>query len=96
MHPSRYPTDASRVGLVGTLLSGTALAWFAPLLEKNSPMLNNFEEFIASLNPVLEIPTVSEQPSTKSEDCAKVSGRPQLMPRISVFLPAIFPGMTKH
>jgi hypothetical protein len=47
MHPSRYPTDASRVGLVGTLLSGTALAWFAPLLEKNSPLLNNFEEFIS-------------------------------------------------
>ena len=43
MHPSRYPTDASRVGLVGTLLSGTTLAWFAPLLEKESPLLNNFE-----------------------------------------------------
>ena len=25
MHPSRYPIDASRVGLVGTLLSGTTL-----------------------------------------------------------------------
>ena len=47
MHPSRYPTDASRVGLVGTLLSGSALAWFAPLLEKESPLLNNFEEFIS-------------------------------------------------
>ena len=46
MHPNRYPTDSSRVGLVGTLLSGTALAWFAPLLEKKSPLLNNFEEFI--------------------------------------------------
>ena len=42
MHPSRYPTDASRVGLVGTLLNGSALAWFAPLLEKESPLLNNF------------------------------------------------------
>ena len=47
MHPSRYPTDASRVGLVGTLLSGTTLAWFAPLLEQESPLLNNFEEFIS-------------------------------------------------
>ena len=46
MHPSRYPTDASRVGLVGTLLTGTTLAWFAPLLEKNSPLLNKFEDFI--------------------------------------------------
>ena len=45
MHPSRYPTDASRVGLVGTLLSGSTLAWFALLLEKESPLLNNFEEF---------------------------------------------------
>ena len=34
MHPSWYPTDASQVGLVGTLLSGTTLVWFAPLLEK--------------------------------------------------------------
>ena len=48
MHPSRYPTDASRVvGLVGSLLSGSALAWFAPLLEKESPLLNSFEEFIS-------------------------------------------------
>ena len=46
MHPTRYPTDSSRVGLVGTLLTGIALSWFAPLLETNSPLLNNFEEFI--------------------------------------------------
>ena len=46
MHPTRYPTDSSRVGLVGTLLTGTTLSWFAPLLEANSPLLNNFEEFI--------------------------------------------------
>ena len=47
MHPSRYPTDVSRVGLLGTLLSGTTLAWFAPLLEKDTPLLNNFEDFIS-------------------------------------------------
>ena len=35
IHPSQYLSDASRV--VGTLLSGTTLAWFAPLLEKGSP-----------------------------------------------------------
>ena len=39
MHPNRYPTDAAQVGLVGTLLTGTTLAWFAPLLEKKSPLL---------------------------------------------------------
>jgi hypothetical protein len=47
MHPNRYPSDASRVGLVGTLLTGTALAWFAPLLKKKSRVLENFKTFIA-------------------------------------------------
>ena len=47
MHPSRYPTDASRVGLIGTLLNGSALAWFTLLLEKQSSLLNNFEDFIS-------------------------------------------------
>ena len=47
MHPSQYPTDVSQVGLVGTSLSGSTLAWFAPLLENESPLLNNFEEFIS-------------------------------------------------
>ena len=46
MHPMRYSTNASRAGLVGTLLTDIVLAWFAPLLEKISPLLNNFEEFI--------------------------------------------------
>ena len=38
--------EAARVGLVGTLLSGTTLAWFAPLLEKRSPLLEYFEAFV--------------------------------------------------
>ena len=46
LHPSRYPTDVARVGLVGTLLTGTALAWFAPLLERHSPLLEDFEGFV--------------------------------------------------
>ena len=46
IHPVRYLTDASRVGLVASLLSGIAFSWFAPLLETNSPLLHNFEEFV--------------------------------------------------
>ena len=46
MHPTRYPTDSSQVRLVGTLLTGTTLSWFAPLLEANSPLLDNFEELL--------------------------------------------------
>lgn len=46
LQPERYPTEESRVGLVGTLLTGQALSWFAPLFEKRSPILNNFETFL--------------------------------------------------
>jgi len=46
LQPERYPTEESRVGLVGTLLTGQALSWFAPLFEKRSPILNNFEAFV--------------------------------------------------
>ena len=31
--------------MVGTLLTGTTLAWFAPLLEKTCPILDNFVDF---------------------------------------------------
>lgn len=48
LQPQRYPTDVSRVGLVGTLLSGQALSWFAPLFEKQSPILNSFEAFMVA------------------------------------------------
>ena len=45
IHPNWYPTDVACVGLVGRLLSGTTLAWFATLLEKKSPLLEDFEAF---------------------------------------------------
>ena len=34
MHSFQYSIDASQVGLIGTLLSGILVGWFAPLLEK--------------------------------------------------------------
>lgn len=46
MQPLRYPTEETQVGLVGTLLSGTALSWFSPLVEKNSPLLQDFHGFL--------------------------------------------------
>ena len=35
----QYPTTTAWVGLVGTLLTGTVLAWFEPFLENKSPLL---------------------------------------------------------
>ena len=46
LQPQRYATGTIRVGLVGTLLTGQALSWFAPLFEKNAAILSNFEAFL--------------------------------------------------
>ena len=46
LHPNRYPIEVARVGLAGTLLRGTALAQFAPLVENKSPLLEDFEAFV--------------------------------------------------
>jgi hypothetical protein len=47
LHPRRYFDDTTRVGFIGTLLTGTATAWFAPILETSSPLLQNFNAFMA-------------------------------------------------
>ena len=49
----RYRTDVTCVGLVGTLLTGQALSWFAPLFEKNVAILSNFEAFLGAFSEVL-------------------------------------------
>ena len=49
LQPERYPTEESKVGLVGTLLTGSALSWFAHLFEKRSPILSNFKTFLEAL-----------------------------------------------
>lgn len=54
MQPLHYPTLASQVGLMETLLSGTTLAWFSPILKKNSPLLYNFDGFMAEFATSLE------------------------------------------
>lgn len=46
LQPQRYPDDATQVGLLGSLLSGTALSWFAPLIESNSELLRDFPSFL--------------------------------------------------
>jgi hypothetical protein len=46
LQPQRYPTEEAHVGFVGTLLIQQALSWFAPLFEKRSSILSNFETFL--------------------------------------------------
>jgi hypothetical protein len=52
LHPHRYSDDTTRVGFVGTLLTGTAEAWFTPILETSSPLLQDFNAFMAEFETV--------------------------------------------
>jgi len=52
LHPRRYFDDTTRVGFVGTLFTGTAVAWFAPILETSSPLLQDFNTFMAEFEAV--------------------------------------------
>jgi hypothetical protein len=47
LHPRRYLDDTTRIGFVGTLLVGTIAAWFVPILETSSPLLQDFDAFMA-------------------------------------------------
>jgi len=52
LHPRRYSDDTTRVRFIGTLLTGTATAWFAPILETSSPLLQDFNAFMAEFEAV--------------------------------------------
>jgi hypothetical protein len=52
LHPRCYFDDTTRVGFVGTLLTGIAAAWFAPILETSSPLLQDFNAFMAKFETV--------------------------------------------
>jgi len=52
LHPRCYFDDTTRVGFVKTQLTGTAVAWFAPILETSSPFLQDFNTFMAEFEAV--------------------------------------------
>ncbi len=46
LQPHRYAIEETQVGLIGSLLTGTALSWFSSLFEKDSPLLANLDQFL--------------------------------------------------
>jgi len=52
LHPRCYFDDTTSVGFIGTQLTGTAAAWFAPILETSSLLLQNFNAFMAEFEVV--------------------------------------------
>jgi len=50
LEPHKYATEETQVGLIGSLLTGTALSWFSSLLEKDSPLLVDLDQFLEEFN----------------------------------------------
>ncbi|XP_069895170.1 retrotransposon Gag-like protein 3 [Dipodomys merriami] len=51
-----YPTEAALVSFVGNRFSGEARRWFQPLLDIQSPLLEQFESFIQVLQDTFDNP----------------------------------------
>ena len=65
MQPERYRTDEAQVGLLGSLLQGPALAWFAPLLEKSAPLLTDFDAFLTEFEATFGDPDKARTAANK-------------------------------
>jgi hypothetical protein len=52
LHPCHYFDDTTHVGFVGTLLIGIVAAWFAPILETSSSLLQDFNASMAEFEAV--------------------------------------------
>ena len=91
LQPLQYASDVSRVGLVGFLLSRPTQAWFAPLVETSSPLLENFTAFIVELEATFGY----ERHSRSSIPSNKAHIQPLSTLQSSVRLPTMSIGMTK-
>jgi hypothetical protein len=45
MHPHRYSSNCTKIGLIGSLLIGDALLWYTPLPEQDNEILEDYESF---------------------------------------------------
>ncbi|OMJ14694.1 Retrotransposon-derived protein PEG10, partial [Smittium culicis] len=55
-HPDHYPSQTNKVGLAMSLLTGNALRWASPYIEKGSPVLQDYELFMKEFSKVFDDP----------------------------------------
>ena len=56
LNPQRYSSDILKVGVIATLLTDKALAWFSPYLERNDPTISNYSAFRTLLSSTFAEP----------------------------------------
>jgi hypothetical protein len=65
LHPRRYPDDTTHIGYVGTLLARIVIAWFVPILETSSPLLQDFNAFMAKFETMFGDSDKARTPTNK-------------------------------
>lgn len=63
--PSRYSTDRIKVMYLGSFLRGPAASWFAPYVERNPPILNNYRTFMILFRNTFDHPDLMADASRK-------------------------------
>uniref|UniRef100_A0A8C7E1F5 DUF4939 domain-containing protein n=1 Tax=Naja naja TaxID=35670 RepID=A0A8C7E1F5_NAJNA len=53
LQPEDFPTDQDKMGVLISLLSGSAARWVMPLLTQPNQVLDNYAEFAVSFRPCL-------------------------------------------
>ncbi|XP_053330022.1 protein LDOC1 [Spea bombifrons] len=54
--PYMFPSDRARVGYMISLLTDRALAWASPLWQKESPLINDYRDFVATMQRIFDMP----------------------------------------
>ncbi|CAI9591025.1 unnamed protein product, partial [Staurois parvus] len=57
MYPAAFPSEKKKVMFIIGLLTGEALAWASPYIEKKHGMLNDFDTFLTAMNQVFDDPS---------------------------------------
>ena len=89
LQPRRYATWIHKVGLLGSLLTGPMEAWFPPLVEMASPLLEDFPAFLTEFESTFGRQTDGGLRSLRSIPYNKVIAQPPPTPPNFTNLPAL-------
>jgi hypothetical protein len=65
MQANRFPSDGTKTGYIASLLRGPAAAWVTPLIERNDPIMHDYNQFLAAFKQSFSHPDLAAEASRK-------------------------------